>query len=369
MKIANIRVPERRRAVNRKKLKQLANSIRQIGLLQPIIVKGDEPPQGTSADSGVLVAGLHRLEACKSLGWDSIETVDVHLQALTRYGLGDSLCSSLTVEQSDQIESELHSLTVLAEIDENLCRAELTASERVTATVRRKAIYEQLHPETKAGPSQAAGSNRAQGRDVAARNATTFVKDTAAKTGRSERAVRQDVQIGAGIAPVIEDIRGTAIEDRQTALAEVAKQPTIEAKRSKVTEEIEKARAPKPHKVTEPKTTEASVNDHLERFLASVQGAEAPSVRALLELVWQWRPSWDATLRERARRMANAIKGRSEKAEADRERFNMQADGHFCDVRIKLEHSWQLWKALGLPRESFPHLDIAERCDLTEVLA
>jgi ParB family chromosome partitioning protein len=39
----------------------------------------------------------------------------------------------------------------LAEVDENLIRSPLTPAQEASAIFRRKAIYEELHPETKAG--------------------------------------------------------------------------------------------------------------------------------------------------------------------------------------------------------------------------
>ena len=50
------------RDVDEAVVEQLAGSIRASGLLQPIMVK----PTG---DGYELVFGLHRLEACKRLGW------------------------------------------------------------------------------------------------------------------------------------------------------------------------------------------------------------------------------------------------------------------------------------------------------------
>lgn len=88
-------------------------------------------------------------------------------------------------------------------IDENLCRAELSPSERARQTARRKAIYEELNPETKVGgaPAKAIGGRAsavAQGKDVANANLAdaSFTADTAAKTGQSERVVQRDAERG-----------------------------------------------------------------------------------------------------------------------------------------------------------------------------
>jgi len=60
--IASIYVPAKRRAtLDPKKAHELAESILQVGLQIPILVRRD-------GDRFVLVEGLHRLEACKQLG-------------------------------------------------------------------------------------------------------------------------------------------------------------------------------------------------------------------------------------------------------------------------------------------------------------
>lgn len=51
----------------------------------------------------------------------------------------------------------------LAELDENLARANLSPLELGELLARRKDIYESLYPKTKAGVSQAIAMNRAKG--------------------------------------------------------------------------------------------------------------------------------------------------------------------------------------------------------------
>jgi hypothetical protein len=72
------------------------------------------------------------------------------------------------------------------------CRAELTELERGEHLAARKQIYEQLNPETKAGAVQGLGMQRAATGDLAAESAArSFATYTAAKTGLSERTIRQ----------------------------------------------------------------------------------------------------------------------------------------------------------------------------------
>jgi sulfiredoxin len=64
--IANIYVPAKRRTtLDPKKAQEIAESILQVGQRTPILVRRD-------GERLVLVEGLHRLEACKQLGEETI---------------------------------------------------------------------------------------------------------------------------------------------------------------------------------------------------------------------------------------------------------------------------------------------------------
>ena len=113
MKVNEIIVSSaRKRQLVAEKVQELAESIKELGLLQPIVVTKDKK----------LIAGFHRLEACKLLGWQEINCI---------------------IREYDELEAEL------AEIDENLIRAELTVLERAEHLRRRKEIYEAKHPEAR----------------------------------------------------------------------------------------------------------------------------------------------------------------------------------------------------------------------------
>ena len=88
---------QRLRSVNDDAVVELTNSMSSVGLMNPIWVT---PWDGSNHR---LVAGLHRLEAAKRLGWTKIDARIVDLS---------------------EIKAKL------AEIAENLHRAELTAGER-----------------------------------------------------------------------------------------------------------------------------------------------------------------------------------------------------------------------------------------------
>ncbi len=71
VKIEEIYVPAKRgRAVNQATVNEIAESIMEIGLKVPISVRRD-------GDRYVLVTGLHRLEACKALGEETITAIVV----------------------------------------------------------------------------------------------------------------------------------------------------------------------------------------------------------------------------------------------------------------------------------------------------
>jgi sulfiredoxin len=64
--IANIYVPAKRRStLDPEKAREIAESMLQVGQQTPILVRQD-------GERFVLVEGLHRLEACKQLGEETI---------------------------------------------------------------------------------------------------------------------------------------------------------------------------------------------------------------------------------------------------------------------------------------------------------
>ena len=180
--INEIKINEGRRSVTPETVQGLTESIKEIGLMNPVTVTADH----------VLVAGLHRLEAARQLGWEEIEC---------------------RVIDADDLHAEL------AEIDENYVRTSLTPLESSKLMLRRKDIYEALHPETKAGTAQGEGMKRAAASDdsgdladnLSARSpapAKPFAEDTADKLGVDARTVRRQVQIAKDLIPEVQDMIG-----------------------------------------------------------------------------------------------------------------------------------------------------------------
>lgn len=173
-------------------VEHLAESIKKIGLLNPITLNNDL----------VLIAGFHRLQACKQLGWNDVPAniIDV---------------DNLTAE--------------LAEIDENIIRTSLTALENAEQLKRRKEIYESLHPESK--PENIKLNNLPKRKVFALEKTKSFVEDTAQKIGKSSRSVQQDIQIANNISEEVKQgIKGTEIENKKSVLLEIAKQPAEKQK-------------------------------------------------------------------------------------------------------------------------------------------
>lgn len=161
------------RAIDAGVVSGLVESIGTVGLINPIRVRDVD-------GRWEVIAGVHRLMACRKLGLAEIEA---------------------HIVTDDDLHAEL------AMIDENLMRAELSASDRAKQTARRKAIYLELHPETAHGANQ----HTKTGED----NLSTpnFADATARVTGTDARTVRRDAERGEKvIAEVLTLIQGTKID-------------------------------------------------------------------------------------------------------------------------------------------------------------
>jgi ParB family chromosome partitioning protein len=181
--ISDIIIGEKRREVKSDYVQKLADSIKQVGLINPITIAPDNR----------LIAGYHRLQAFIQLGETRIPAVILNL-------------------------SELEAR--LAEIDENLIRNEGSALERGEWLLERKIIYEELYPETRHGLT----SERAEVNRNNFVLPPAFTEDTADKTGQSRRTIEQEIQIARDITPEVKDkIRDTELADRKTDLLRLAR--------------------------------------------------------------------------------------------------------------------------------------------------
>ena len=172
VKIEEIKVNSGRREVTPEAVQELADSMKEVGLLNPI----------TLTEDYTLVAGLHRLEAAKLLGWTEIECNVTDLEGLP---------------------------AELAEIDENFVRTNLPPLELSELLKQRKTIYESLHPEAKAGVAQAMAMNRAKRNNVSCKMQTTtksFLEDTAELLGVHPSTVARQLQIAENLTREAGDI-------------------------------------------------------------------------------------------------------------------------------------------------------------------
>ena len=171
--INEIKVNPGRREATPEDVQRLSESVAEVGMMNPISVTADH----------TLIAGLHRLEAAKRLGWTEIE------------------CS---VSDMDALHTEL------AEIDENVIRTGLSDLELSELLARRKKIYETLHPSTIARNLPGHASNYESSSDKMTGEEKPFSQDTAEKMGVSPRTVERHVQIAENLTPETKEIlRGT----------------------------------------------------------------------------------------------------------------------------------------------------------------
>ena len=167
VQISEIKINSGRREALPGDVKELADSIAEVGLINPIMVD----------QSYTLIAGLHRLEAMKLLGRSEIEC---------------------TVSDLDGLQ------VALAEIDENFVRKDLSDDEFRELLLRRKEIYESLHPETKHGGDRK--SEKIKSAKCTFDSAKSFVDDTAEKLGVDPSTVRREIQTAKNLIPEAKEI-------------------------------------------------------------------------------------------------------------------------------------------------------------------
>ena len=246
VKISNIKINPGRREAAPEAIEELARSIAAVGLMNPITVTQDN----------TLIAGLHRLEAAKLLGWTEIECNSIGM-------------SSLQAE--------------LAEIDENIVRTRLSRQELGEQFLRRKEIYEMLHPETRQGMRNGQTVKNAK---LASLETKSFAQDTAEKTGMSKRTVSRLLQIANNMTQDAKRIvqasdipQDTALKisrlpsDQQAEAASLLATGTVqsvEQYRQERRDRIMAARPPLPDEPPEDTRTEAEKDQQKKESLDSL---------------------------------------------------------------------------------------------------
>lgn len=170
-----IDVQHRLRPVSEAGINSLIASITELGVMKDAIhlrqLKGGRL---------VLIAGGHRLEAARQLGWTEI-------------------AAQIWTDVTDDWAR-------LMEVDDNLAGAEMNALDTAVFLSERKRVYEKLHPETAA---YAFKGNRHTGSLVAdMMSVTSFAAATAEKFGLTDRHVRRMISAGSRLTQLdLEQLR------------------------------------------------------------------------------------------------------------------------------------------------------------------
>ncbi|MCH4128602.1 MAG: ParB N-terminal domain-containing protein [Acetobacter fabarum] len=163
--LADIDVGERLRGIDDDAAAVIAASMQEQGQRTPIEVR-------KVGKRYRLIAGAHRMRALALAG---IET------------------AFAVVVKATELEAQL------LEIDENICRRELSPLDRATFLARRKEVYEELHPETKHG-----GDRKSDQVDSLVHLIPSFTEATAQKLGLDARTIRRSV---ARYTSIMTDVR------------------------------------------------------------------------------------------------------------------------------------------------------------------
>ena len=186
--ISSIKVGERIRDIDSGKVAELVKSIEIIGLTNPILLTMDN----------ILIAGAHRLEACKQLGYTEIDCVFFE-------------------------KDELHAR--LAEIDENFVRNDLDYITRGDLSVERDEILEEMGLRSTVKNNQ---YNKSAGAPGAPALLTT--EELAKEVGIASRTLQEDKQISRNLAPEVKRI-AKEIELPKKQATQLSKKPVAEQKR------------------------------------------------------------------------------------------------------------------------------------------
>jgi len=164
--VAEIEAKNRLRPVSEAGVEALKASIIETGVMKDAI-----HVRRKKGGVLVLIAGAHRLEAARQLGWAEIEA---------------KVWTDVTDDWSR-----------LMEIDDNLAGAEMGPLDTAVFLAERKAVYERLHPETRHGGDRKSVEFQNQADIMSVRS---FAAATAEKFGISDRHVRRMIEIGSTLS-------------------------------------------------------------------------------------------------------------------------------------------------------------------------
>lgn len=192
IRIDQIHIPERLRAVEDEHALAIAQSIVEHGLIHPITVRSTP---AAKMGTFTLVAGAHRLRA---------------------FVLNDEVEIDAIIVEADKDEAQL------VEITENLFRNELSVIDRAVFVGSYREAWERKHGKIEAGRP----GNRANLSQLFTDEAETggFSEHVAERMGLSRRAVERLSRIAQNLHPDVRAaVRGTGVADNQSLLLKLAK--------------------------------------------------------------------------------------------------------------------------------------------------
>lgn len=208
-------IPDSRRECDPEAVSQLADSMSAIGLKTPItirMVKRDVDSDGSDAIADhFLVAGAHRLEAARSLGWSDIDAF---------------------VLEGDEVDARLW------EIAENLHRRELNVLRRSQLIKDWVEIANERAGQVVHKPN---GGRPEGGIAQAARTLPVAGKTEGGRRKNIERSIKID-EISPEAKQAAESV---GLADNQSALLKIAAEPTTDAQVAKVAELAGHKRSPR----------------------------------------------------------------------------------------------------------------------------
>lgn len=164
--VAAIAIENRLRPVTEAGVESLIASIRETGVMKDAI-----HVRKKKGGALVLMAGAHRLEAARRLGWEQIEA---------------KVWADVTDDWARLIE-----------VDDNLAGAEMNALDTALFLAERKRVYEKLHPEAVQKDGAELASVRWHAADMM--SVASFASATAEKFGVTDRHVRRLVAVGVAL--------------------------------------------------------------------------------------------------------------------------------------------------------------------------
>jgi ParB family transcriptional regulator, chromosome partitioning protein len=187
--LGEIAVRDRLRPVSEAAVESLVASITELGVMKDAI-----HIRKRKDGKLVLIAGGHRLEAPKRLGWTDIP-------------------AKVWTDVTDDWAR-------LMEVDDNIAGAELNPLDTAVFLAERKAIFERLHPEAKRGGDRKSFDFQNQSDTMSLRS---FTAATAEKFAMSERHVKRLVAAGRSLGADAIRLRGAKQQVTLKDLTEISK--------------------------------------------------------------------------------------------------------------------------------------------------